>query len=89
MANVRERYTPVPVAANATVAITSSSIGGFLCVTSGTITIVANPQDGKVATTIVSAFPVTSGFYYPFPFYLSSNGGSVTLAGGASGTLGI
>lgn len=86
---VRERYAPVVVAANSTVAITSNSTGCFLCQVSGTITLTTNAQDGKAATTLLNAFPVTAGIYYPLPFYLSANGGSFTTAGGAAGLLGV
>lgn len=89
MTVIRERYTPLVVAANSTNTIYGNSIGGFLCSVSGTVTLVANPQDGKAAVTILSAFPVTAGIYYPLPFYLSSNGGTFTSAGGAAGVLGI
>lgn len=89
MTIVRERYTPVVIAANTTNAITNNAIGGFLCTVSGTVTLVANPQDGKAAVTILSAFAVTAGVYYPMPFYLSSNGGIFTTAGGGAGVLGV
>ena len=82
--NVRERYTPVVMAANTTVPLYGSDVGAFLCVTAGTITVV-----NSKGVTIVAAFPVSAGVYYPFLFYLDGVGGSVTTAGGASGTLGI
>lgn len=79
---VHERYTPVVLAANSTTPIKNSSIGGFLCKTAGTITIV-----NAVGKTIIDTFPVLAGIYYPTPFYLEGFG-TVTTAGGASGTLG-
>lgn len=84
---VTERYHPVVLAANATAVIPEQSIGGFLCVTAGTITITSTRVAGPF--TIVNAMPVAAGVYYPIPYYLGSNGGSVTLAGGASGVLGV
>jgi hypothetical protein len=89
MALARERFKPVVVAANTAVTFDSNAIGCFLCKTAGTITMLANPQDGKAATTIISAHPVTAGTYYPLPFYVGTNGGTFTTAGGASGTLGV
>lgn len=84
MAVVQERYSALPMAANTSVTLTGLSIAGFACKTTGTITIV----DAK-GTTIVDAFPVTAGVYHPFPFYLQGTGGTVTLAGGAVGTLAL
>lgn len=82
--SVQERYNAKVIGANATVSLKGLAIAGFACKTSGTITIV--DADG---TTIVDAFPVTAGVYHPFPFYLQGVGGSVTTAGGASGTLAV
>ena len=79
---VRERYTATVVAVNATVTVNSNMIGGFLCKTSGTVT--AIDANGN---TIVNAFPVTAGTYFPMPFFMGSVGGSFIAAGGASGTL--
>ena len=86
---VRERYSPVPVAVNTAVTITSNAIGGFACTVSGTITLVANAADGKPQTTLLSAMPVTAGVYLPLPFYLGKEGGTFTTAGGAAGLLGV
>ena len=83
MANVQERYTPEIVGVDTTIVLTSNSIGGFLAKTAGTITVV--DQQG---VTIVTAFPVAAGTYYPLPFYLGSGvNATFTTAGGASGTL--
>lgn len=84
MATYQERYQPFLMAANATLQVTKESIGGFAAATAGTITVTSTANG-----TVVSAHPVAAGTYYPFPFYLGSNGGTVTLAGGASGTLGV
>jgi len=81
---IKERYTPITVAANTTVPFTSSEIGGFLCIAAGTLTITR--ADGTV---VVNALPVSAGVYYPLPFYIGLNGGSVTTASSASGVLGI
>lgn len=89
MSNVRERYSPVLVGVNETLPITSNAVGCFLCTVSGTLTITANGDSGKAAYTLLSALTVTAGTYYKLPFYLSSNGGTVTTAGGAAGILGV
>lgn len=86
---IQERYAPLVVGVNATVTINNQSVGGFVCQTTGTITLVAAEVDGKPSLTILSAFPVTAGVYYPLPFFLGKNGGTFTTAGGASGTLGL
>jgi hypothetical protein len=87
--NIQERYTPYPVAANATVEIAGSALGGFLCTTAGTITVVRNASGGNPQLTILTAHPVSAGIYYPLPFYLGTQGGTFTAAGGASGLLGV
>ena len=86
---VQERYSPIPVAANSTVEISGNAIGLFVCTTSGTLTVVSNAYDGKPTQTIVNALTVTAGSIYPLPFFLGSNGGTVTTAGGAVGTVGV
>lgn len=86
--HVQERYTPKPVAANSTVTISGSGVGGFLCTTSGTITLVRDDGQGAT-TTLVNAMAVTAGVYYPLPFYLGPTGGTFTTAGGAVGCLGV
>lgn len=75
----RMRYNPLIVGAGATVAIKRPSIGGFLCTTSGTITIVRNNADGTT-TTLVNALAVTAGLWVEIPFYLGAQGGSITSA---------
>lgn len=81
---VQERYTPVPVGANASVNIYSQQIGGFLAITAGTITIV-----DTAGTTVLNAFPVAAGQYVPLHMYIRNqrNFGTFTTAGGASGTV--
>lgn len=89
MTIVQERYNPIVVAANSTVTIYGNNVGGFLCTATGTITLVANAAEGKVQTTLLSAFPVTVGIYYPLPFYLGSKGGTFTTASSGAGVLGV
>lgn len=82
--DVKERYDPKVIGLNGTITLHADAIGGFLAKTAGTITVV----DGY-GTTIIDAHPVTAGGYFPMPFYLGRAGGVITLAGGASGVLGV
>lgn len=84
---IQELYKPTPMAANSSYNIPDSvqAIACFLCVTSGTITVV-----DQAGVTIINAMPVTAGVYHPMPFYLGSGiSGTVTTAGGASGVVGF
>lgn len=74
----RLRYNPVLLGAGATVTITRPSIGGFLCTTSGTITIVRDNGDGTT-TTVVTALPVTAGQWTDIPLYLGGPGRKHTV----------
>lgn len=85
---VNESYSPVAVAAGATVTFTANRVGGFLCTTSGTITV----KDGA-GNTVVNALAVTAGVFHPIPFILNNNlngisGGSV-VSSSAVGILGV
>lgn len=84
---VRERFTPKPLGVNATIEIPGLYLGGFLAKISGTISVVAKNSLGTGTTTVVDAVPVTAGVYTPIPLVLESPGYTVTLGGGASGTL--
>jgi len=86
---VKERYHPQVVAVNGTAVVTSDQLGGFLALTSGTITVTVTNSLTGATVTIVNAVPVTAGIWTPLPFYVGKNGCTVTLAGGASGTLGV
>jgi hypothetical protein len=87
MSFVRERFTPKPMAANASLGINGPNIGGFLAKTAGTITIVSKDDRGVSDVTLVDAVPVAAGSYTPLPIMVPTTGYTVTLAGGASGTL--
>lgn len=80
--NVKETYRPTAVGVNATVRFTAEAVGGFLALTSGTLSI-----SDAAGNAILSAVAVTAGAYTPLPFFVSYNGGSITTAGGASGYL--
>lgn len=83
MGNVRETYSGLDMAANASVDRGGSGMGGFLAKTSGTITVTE-----KSGTVVVNAVPVTAGAYTPMPLQFQQSGGfTVALSGGASGTL--
>ncbi len=87
MSQIQERYRPVPIAANTTVVLPATcNIGGFLCKTAGTITVVDSN-----GVTVVNAVAVSAGIYTPMPFTLAGGGTPVvvTTAGGAVGTLGV
>jgi hypothetical protein len=83
---IQERYTPTPVGVDATVTLTGPTIGHFLAITAGTITLV----DGNNVT-LLNAFPVTAGQVVPLLYLITPLGTQAarfTCAGGASGTLG-
>lgn len=72
-------HSPLLVAAGATVPIRASRLGGFLCTTTGTITIVRDNGGGST-TTLVNALPVTAGQWVDIPMLIGSNGGTITSA---------
>jgi hypothetical protein len=79
---IKEHYNAKPMAANAT-AKCGVSIAGFLCTVSGTLTV----TDGD-GTVLVNTLPVTAGTWTRIPLLANTSAGlSVTLAGGAAGTL--
>lgn len=79
---VQERYSANSVAANGTFPLPGSALAGFICVTSGTLTVTMTN-----GTVLVNALPVTAGAYHPLPIHMHQAGGTLTLAGGASGTV--
>lgn len=84
---VRERFSPKPMAADTSLIIQGAYLGGFLAKTTGTITIVSKDSSGLNDVTLVDDVPVTAGIYTPIPIVVPATGYTVTLAGGASGTL--
>jgi len=79
---IKEHYTAKPMAANSSLKV-GPSIAGFLCKVSGTITV--TDADGTV---LVDAVAVTAGGFTRIPLYTNTGAGAtVTLAGGAAGTL--
>lgn len=86
---VKERFQGLNMAADTAVELGGGGVAGFIAKTSGTITITApNGATGTVVTeTILDAIPVTAGQNLPIMINFPQEGGTVTLAGGASGTL--
>lgn len=70
--------TPVLVAAGATVDFNKSVISGFLCTTSGTITI--SRIDSAGTTTLINALPVTAGQWVDIPIKISPGRGRIVSA---------
>lgn len=87
--DVQEVFSPKPLAASAAIiGLDGGSIGGFLCTTSGTVSLNLG-IDGS-GTLIVDAVPVTAGVFLPMPFTIPPGVGMyATLAGGAEGTFAI
>lgn len=80
---IKEHYSAHPMAADTTRTSPGVHIAGFLCTATGTLTI----TDAD-ATVLVNALPVTAGAFTRIPLlFRTSAGGTVTLAGGAAGTL--
>lgn len=83
MSTVKELFIPAPMAVNASKVLGGGNVGGFLAKTAGTLTITS--QQGVV---YIDAVPVAAGVYTPLPMiFPEPGGGTVQLAGGASGTL--
>lgn len=79
---IQERYNYRPMGVNDTLNINGHNVSGFVCTTSGTLTL----TDGS-GTAVLTAFPVTAGTTHRFPLILNQINGTVALAGGASGCL--
>jgi len=80
-----DKGKPLAVGAGATVDFDSSCVVGFLCTTSGNITISRRDKDG--VTTLVNALSVTAGAWVDIPIIIGSPQGRVVSAGGAIGVL--
>jgi len=77
-----KKYKPILVAAGATVNFDSSYVGGFLCTTTGNITIRRNNPDGTT-TVLLATFLVAStagNNFVEIPMFIGVNGGSITSA---------
>lgn len=87
--HVSEKFRPHPMGVNANYQFSGTGIAGFLAKTSGTITVIGAAQPTVPAgTVLVDAVPVTAGIFTPIPLKFTFDGvKTVTLGGGASGTL--
>lgn len=83
---VRRRYTPIIVTAGSTTKFSSNQIGGFFCTTAGTIVITTVDDRGNTVT--FPTITVAVNTWYELPFYLGTNGGTITTVG-AAGILGV
>lgn len=82
MGQAKEHYSAKPIGVDGSLTI-GVTVAGFLCVVSGTLTI--TDKDGTV---LVNALPVTAGQWTRIPLLTNTNAGAtVTLGGGAAGTL--
>ncbi|MDV7393204.1 hypothetical protein RZS08_17660 [Arthrospira platensis SPKY1] len=79
--NFKEKYAPRPMGVNATTVVDGVQLGAFIAKTAGTITVI---NDG---VTYLDAQPVSAGQYLPLPLGFNVPGITVTLGGGAGGTL--
>ena len=88
---VKERFRGQFLAANSTTFLSGiTGVSGFLATTDGDITVsyLDGGNGATVATvTPVQAVPVAAGGFTLIPLEFAQNGGTVTLAGGASGTI--
>lgn len=79
------------LAANTTTILNGiNGLTGFLATTAGTISVsFQDGSDGSSIATVsaVQTVPVVAGGYTPIPLEFPQNGGTITLAAGASGTL--
>ena len=88
---VKERFRGQFLAADTTTFLSGiNGVSGFLAATAGTITV--SYQDGSNGTSIVTVtpvqtVPVAAGGFALIPLEFAQNGGTITLAGGASGTI--
>lgn len=73
-----EAGNPVLVAAGATVDFQSSVVRGFLCTTSGTITISQRSKDG--VQTLVNALVVTAGLWVDIPMKIGTGQARIVSA---------
>lgn len=84
MSVVQEVFSPALIAANGTFTGAPAALGGFVCNTSGTLSMTLG------GFPFLTTMPVTAGVYYPLPFAIPAGATVVvTAAGGAGGILGV
>lgn len=82
MAQSKEHYAAHPMGVDAT-RVCGATISGFIAAIAGTLTV--TDADGTV---LVDAVPVATGVFLRIPLLANTSAGcTVTLAGGAKGTL--
>jgi hypothetical protein len=83
MGQSKEHYAAHPMAANSS-RVCGVTLAGFLCTVAGTLTV----TDAN-GTVLLNAMPITAnGLFIRLPFLSETSAGmTVTLAGGAAGTL--
>jgi hypothetical protein len=87
MTNVRERYNPVPMAANRRIQRQGLAHRGLSPNRRRHADRHGVAPDGVTAVTFINAVPVTAGIYVKLPCEFTVAGTVVQLAGGAAGTL--
>ena len=75
--------TPLICGVDAATPFRSAAVHSFFAKTAGTITITKFTG----GTVVLDAFPVTAGQWIELEMNVDTNGGTITTAGGASGTL--
>lgn len=73
---------PITCGVNATTSFAGKGVSRFLAVTAGTVTI-----KDSAGNTKLNVYPVTAGSWHEFNMFVDINGGTITTAGGASGTV--
>lgn len=76
--HIKEVWTPKPMTASGTITQAGGEIGGFLCSssTSGTLVITAGIASGGAS--ILASTPMVAGQFYPMKFYVQ-DGAYATL----------
>lgn len=83
MTHIRECYKPTPVGVNGSLQIRGPVLAGVLVATAGTVSV--TDADGS---TLVASMPLYEGGFLRIPIFFNTNmGGTITFAGGASGTV--
>lgn len=77
---VIETFRPAFCGVNSSIRGSTNTLGGFLALTTGTVTI--TDVEGN---NLLAAVPVTAGIFTPMPFHFDTPGKVFTTASGASG----
>lgn len=86
MSTSGSHYKAIPVAANATVIIRGSRVGGFVCTTAGSFQFILRKENLPDVT--LPAIPLTAGQSIDIPFFAGTTERSTLVAsGGGAGIL--